>query len=477
MEAKKQKQMSSNGLTSYYLWRRLLNAGQSLTTIKVVFGNNRMKLARVLCVLLTAGWRGTPALSGELPVTFSPHELGFAADRLERLTQVFQDYVDTGQLPGAVVLISRDDKVAYFRAIGYQDRENKIAMATDSIFRIASLTKPIIAVAAMILVEEGKLDLAAPVSQYLPEFKDVPVGVESLDPSTSQAELRLEPQKRPMMVLDLLRHTAGLVHGQLGDSLVQKAYRAAKIPDRNRSLADMITSLSKQPLAHQPGEVWEYSVAYDVLGRIIEVVSEMELDAFIEQRITKPLGMNSTEFYIREADVRRLAEPQANPDTGARPAWPDFTKKPRFYSGGGGLLSTVHDYLRFSEMLMHKGVAGGVRLLAPSTVTLMTANALPPGIGYSERARTTMAADLAPTPTAGQGFGLGFAVRTAVGRNPLPGSVGTFYWTGAWGPTFWIDPREKLIGILMIQVPSSSAGKFRRAMRNLTYQALTGNSE
>ncbi len=435
-----------------------------------------MKLARFLCVVLTGAWLAGPALAGELRPVVDPEELGFAPERLQRLTEAFQGYVDDGRLPGAVVVIARNDKVAYFRAFGYQDRENKLAMAPGSIFRIASMTKPIVTVAAMELVEEGKLDIAAPVAQYLPEFKDLQVGVEKRDPATGQTELALEPQKRPMTVQDLLRHTAGLVYGQFGDGLVHKAYRAANVSDRSQTLAEMVTKLSKLPLAHQPGEVWEYSMAVDVLGRIVEVVSGMTLDRYVEDRVAGPLGMGSTGFYVREADLGRLAQPQDDPATGRRPTLPDVTRKPQLFSGGGGMVSTAGDYLRFCEMLLHKGAWDETRLLAPATVELMTADALPPGVGFSDRARTTMA-DLAPTPAAGQGFGLGFAVRTMAGRNPLPGSVGTFYWTGAWGTTFWVDPKEKLIGIMMIQTASGTGAPYRRAMRNLTYQALADKVE
>jgi CubicO group peptidase (beta-lactamase class C family) len=434
-----------------------------------------MKITRLACVAVTLAWLAIPALAEDLRPLDHPEEIGFAADRLQRVTQAFQGFVDAGKLPGAVVLIVRDDKVVYFRAFGYQDREKQIAMRPDSIFRIASMTKPIITVAAMILVEEGKLDLAAPVSQYLPEFKDLQVGVEQRDAGTGETVLVMEAQKRPMMVQDLLRHTAGLVYGQFGEGLVHKAYRAANVQDRNQTLEEMVTKLAKLPLAHQPGEVWEYSMAVDVIGRIIEVVSGMELDRFVEERVTKPLGMASTGFYVREADVGRLAQPQIDPATGERPALPDVTKRPRWFSGGGGMVSTAGDYLRFCEMLLHRGGWEEVRLLAPATVKLMTSDALPLGVRYTERSKTLIS-DISPMPAMGQGFGLGFAVRTADGHNPVPGNVGTFYWTGAWGTTFWIDPQEKLIGVMMIQVPLTNGPPYRRAMRYLTYQALLDNA-
>jgi CubicO group peptidase (beta-lactamase class C family) len=412
-----------------------------------------------------------PGFAEELRALDRPESIGFASDRLKRVTEAFEGYVASGQLPGAVVLIVRDDKVAYFRTFGYQDREKQIAMRPDSIFRIASMTKPIISVAAMTLAEEGKLDLAAPVSQYLPEFKNLQVGLEQRDPKTGETVLVMEPQKRPMIVQDLFRHTAGLVYGQFGDGLVHRAYRAANVSDRDQTLEEMVTKLSKLPLAHQPGEVWEYSMAVDVLGRVVEVVSGMPLDRFVEERVTKPLGMASTGFNVREADVARLAQPQIDAATGEQPNLPDVTKKPRLFSGGGGLVSTAGDYLLFCEMLLNHGGWAETRVLSPATVTLMTSDALPPGVGYSERAKT-MISDVSPMPSMGQGFGLGFAVRTAAGHNPLPGNVGTYYWTGAWGTTFWVDPTERLIGIMMIQVPLSMGAQYRRAMRNLTYQAL-----
>ena len=401
-----------------------------------------------------------------------PEELGFASDRLERITKTFQGYVDAGALPGAVVLIARNDKVAYFKAFGYRDREHKVAMTTDSIFRLASMTKPIVSAAAMILVEEGKLDLSAPVSQYLPEFKDLQVRTEHKDPATGTVEAVLEPQIRPMTVQDLMRHTAGLVYAPpIGAGPVPEMYKAAVVSDRNSTLAEMVTKMSRLPLAHQPGEVWEYSMAVDVLGRVVEVVSGMELDRFVAERVTKPLGMTSTGFYIPESERGRVAQAQADA-AGNKPAFYDPAVKPKFFGGGGGMVATAADYLRFSEMFLNGGTLGNVRLLAPSTVALMTANALNPGTGYVA-SQMTRFGDIGPTPAMGQGFGLGFAVRTDAGRNPLPGSVGTYYWTGAYGTTFFVDPKQKLIVIMMIQVPLGPQGPpYRHAIRSLAYQAL-----
>lgn len=234
----------------------------------------------------------------------------------------------------------------------------------------------------------------------------------------------------------------------------------------------MVTKISKLPLAHQPGEVWEYGAAVDVLGRIIEVVSGMDLDRFVEERVTKPLGMSSTGFFLREADRDRLAQPQIDPATGKRPPMFDATQKPKLFSGGGGAVSTASDYLLFCKMLLHGGKLGTTRLLSQSTINLMTSNALKPGIAYSA-ATLQRFGDIGPTPAMGQGFGLGFAVRTETGQNPLPGSVGSFYWTGAYGTTFFVDPKQELVIIMMIQVPLPANNFYRHVVRYLAYQALT----
>jgi CubicO group peptidase (beta-lactamase class C family) len=413
------------------------------------------------------------ALAEQLKPANNAGELGFAVDRLERVTQAFQEYVNNGQLPGAVVLIARKDKIAYFRAFGFRDREQTSAMTTDSIFRIASMTKPIVSVAAMMLAEEGKLDIGAPVSNYLPEFKELQVRLDQVDPATGKKETVMRPQARPMTVQDLLRHTAGLVYPPpLGNGPVADAYRDANVLDRNTTLAEMVTKISKIPLAHQPGELWEYSASVDVLGRVIEVIAGMDLDRFIEERITKPLGMTSTGFYVREADRDRLAQPQVDPTTGKRPPMFDATQKPTLLSGGGGMVSTASDYLLFCQMLLQGGDPAKARLLSPSVINLMTSNALKPGIEYAPPV-TQRFGDIGPTPAMGQGFGLGFAIRTQPGENPLPGSVGSFYWTGIYGTTFFVDPKQQLVIIMMIQAPAPGNALYRRAIRYLTYQALS----
>jgi CubicO group peptidase (beta-lactamase class C family) len=397
-------------------------------------------------------------------------DIGFSTERLVRITKFFQGDVDKGAIPGAVLLVAREGKLVYQQALGFQDREKRIAMKPDAIFRIASMTKPITSVAVMMLAEEGKIDLIAPVAQYLPEFKDVKVGVEKTDGNTGKATLSFEDPKRAMTVQDLLRHTSGLVYGPFGNSLVHQAYNKANLFDASQTLAEFVTKLSKLPLAHQPGTVWEYGMSTDVLGRIVEVVSGVAFDRFVEDRITGPLGMRDTAFYLSGGQGSRLAELQVDPATGKRPgssAAQDLSKdKVKWFSGGGGLLSTASDYARFCQMLLNRGELNGVRLLAPKTIAVMTSDQLPPGAlrsGYE---------DTAPTAEMGHSFGLGFAVRTDPGHSPLSGSVGDYFWAGAYGTYFWVDPQERMFAVMMVQMPFPQSGPYRRAMRELVYGAL-----
>ena len=428
-----------------------------------------MNLKRVLLAAGIFVCCAVCATGQDLSKLSRPGDSGFSTERLGRVAKFFQDNIDNGAIPGAVLLIARDGKLVYLQALGYQDREKRAPMKPDAIFRIASMTKPITSVAVMMLAEEGKIDLIAPVFQYVPEFKDVKVGVEKTDPGTGKPALSFEDPKRPMTVQDLLRHTSGLVYGPFGNSLVHQAYNKENLFDANQTLAEFVTKLSKLPLAHQPGTFWEYGMSTDVLGRIVEVVSGMPFDRFVEERIAGPLGMHDTAFYLSAAQSSRLAELQVDPATGRRPgaSAEDLTKeKQKWFSGGGGLLSTASDYARFCQMLLNRGELNGVRLLSPKTIAVMTSDQLPPGIprpGHEE---------MAPTPEMGQSFGLGFAVRTDAGHSPVSGSVGDYFWAGAYGTYFWIDPQENMFAVMMTQMPFPQAGPYRRAMRELVYGAL-----
>jgi CubicO group peptidase (beta-lactamase class C family) len=404
--------------------------------------------AGLLGILLAAA-----ALCQSLPMASLPEDVGLSSQRLERVRTQMKADVEKGRIPGAVLLIARNGKIARLDAVGFQERKTQTPMKSDSIFRIASMSKPITSVAIMILAEEGKLDIGAPVAQYLPEFRDVKVGVERVAP------------KRPMTIQDLLRHTSGLTYGIFGSSAVDELYKKSGM-FASKSLADMVATIATLPLEHQPGEFWEYSVSTDVLGRIVEIVSGMDLDRFVAEHITGPLKMNDTGFYLNAAQAARLAYANA-PPVGAT----DPTKRPAILSGGGGMLSTAGDYARFCQMMLNRGELDGVRILSPKTVALMTSDQLPPATDRHTPVAMLLDA-FGPTPEMGTSFGLGFAVRTEPGRNPVPGSVGDFSWAGIYGTYFWVDPAEKLVTVLMIQVPMTTNVPYWRQTRTLVYQAL-----
>jgi CubicO group peptidase (beta-lactamase class C family) len=390
-----------------------------------------------------------------LPMAAHPEDVGFSSKRLETDRSVLKADVEAKHIPGAVLLIVRNGKIAFYDSVGYQERAAQTPMKKDSIFRIASMSKPITTVAAMILAEENKLDVGAPVAQYLPEFKNVKVGSEGT------------PPKRPMTVQDLMRHTSGLTYGLFGNSAVDQMYRKADIFN-SKSLADMVKTIAGMPLLHQPGEAWEYSVGVDVLGRVVEVVSGTDLDTFVRERITGPLKMNDTGFWVKPESLSRLAKPDG-PDNAP---FEDATKKPNVFSGGGGMLSTAGDYARFSQMLLNGGQLDGVRILSPKTIALMTSDQLP---ATTER-HTPVAIALGPfgpVPEMGTSFGLGFAIRVDPGRNPMPGSVGDFSWGGITGTLFWVDPQTKLVAVLMAQTPQLMLNVIWRQTREMVYQAMT----
>jgi CubicO group peptidase (beta-lactamase class C family) len=432
-----------------------------------------MRFCRIICMSAIATCVAFSALAQGLPKANKPEDVGFSSERLKRVTGAFQSEVDKGAIPGAVVLIARNGKIAYFEAFGFQNRENKEPMKTDAIFRIASMSKPITSVAVMMLVEEGKIQLLDPVSRYLPEFKGVQVGVEKLNTTTGNSELIGETPRQEMTIQDLLRHTSGLTYGIFGKSLVKQAYNEANLFDLNQTLAEFVSKIAKLPLAYHPGTTWEYSHSTDVLGRIVEVVSGVTLDQFVADRIAKPLGLPDTGFYVPAENLDRIAETQIDPTTGKR--WPTFdvTNRPNWLAGGSGMVSTASDYVRFAQMLLNGGELDRVRLLSPRTVSFMTSDHLWPGVAFSPVTLNLFEPlGIAPTPKVGQGFGLGFVVRTQEGRNPMPGSPGEYFWAGIWGTAFWVDPKEKLITVLMMQAAPLQARYYRSLIRNLTSQAL-----
>ena len=401
----------------------------------------------------------------------SPESVGFSTERLKQISAAFQTAVEKKEIPGAVVILARGGRIAYFETFGYQDRTAAIPMPRDAIFRIASMTKPVTSVAVMMLVEEGRISLSDPVSKYLPDFKDAKVGVEQKNASGA-AELVLENTKREMTIIDLLRHTSGLTYGIFGKSMVKDRYNAAKLWDPKQSLAAVVTKISKLPLQNEPGTIWHYSMSTDVLGRVVEVVSGMELERFFAERIFNPLGMNDTGFWVSDpAKQGRIAQAQADVATGKMPAMPDKTKS-SWPSGGGGLVSTAGDYARLCQMFLNGGELDGVRILSGKAVAQMSADQLPPGIRITRSQNP--ANDV--SPETGHGFGLGFMVRTADGRSAFPGSVGDYSWTGLYGTQFWIDPRKEMFAIVMVQNAPSALGvssRYWNETRSLVYGALT----
>src|SRR5215831_14920388 len=386
--------------------------------------------------------------------------------RLKQLSALTAGDVQKGQIPGVVMLVARNGKVVHADAIGVQDPKTGTPMKMDSIFRIASMTKPLVTVGALTLVEEGRIQLPDPVSRHLPELKGMQVGVEKPDAS-GKASLELVPAQREMTVQDLLRHTSGLTYGIFGKSLVTDEYNNARLSDPAQSSVEMVTKLSKLPLAFQPGTTWDYSMSTDVLGALIERVSGQTLDIFLAERVTKPLGMKDTGFWVDTAQQSRIAEPfDSDPDTKAPARVPDVRKQPRFLSGGGGMVSTAPDYLRFAQMLLNGGELDGVRILSRTTIKLMT----------SDHLGTRVAAPLQPSElllgSPGYTFGLGFAVRQSDGVAGVPGSVGEFMWAGYAGTFFWVDPQEEIVGVYMTQAPSPIRAYYRKMFKALVYQAL-----
>jgi CubicO group peptidase (beta-lactamase class C family) len=417
-------------------------------------------LIRRFCFLMLAGI-AVVAHAAPLPEA-SPEEVGLSPARLGRLDAAMRKAVDSGELPGAVVLIARDGQLVYAKTFGWQDRDKKIPMSSDSIFRLYSMTKPVVSVAAMMLVEEGKLGLQEPVSKFIPEFRDMKVGVESKD-AEGKPVFTLVDAKRQITVQDLLRHTSGLTYGVLGaQNAVKKMYSDAEIFSQKWVLADFCRALAKLPLQFQPGTTWEYGHSTDVLGRVVEVVSGQTLDVFLAERIFEPLKMKDTGFQVPPGKQDRLAQPMPDVYTGKMPGLIlDFSKPQTFFAGGHGLVSTAGDYLRFAQMLANGGELEGARILGPRTIEYMTSNHVNAQI------------DKGPTflPGPGYGFGLGFATRIERGQSEWPGSPGDFYWGGYAGTYFWVDPEEQLVPVLMVQEPVRRQ-YYRTLFRNLVYQAI-----
>ena len=391
-----------------------------------------------------------------------PEQVGLSSEQLGRLVATLRADSEKGQIPGAVLLVARQGKIALFESVGMLDPATKAPMTKDAIFRIYSMSKPITSVAVMMLVEEGKLALGDPVAKYLPQFAEVKVGVEKPG-ADGTPSLELLAPRRAMTVQDLLRHTSGLTYGVFGASLVKTQYRDSKLLTDLRSNADFVDRLATLPLAYHPGTTWEYSHSTDVVGRIVEVVSRKSLYEFEKERILDPLGMKDTAFYVADASKHgRIAEPFSNDrNIGIGADFNDPRVTQKVESGGGGMVGTVMDYARFCQMLLNGGTLDGRRLLSPKTVAYMTADhldaSIAPGPAYG--------------PGPGFGFGLGFAVRRDAGVSPLQGSVGEFNWGGAGGTYFWIDPKEDMFVVFAMQSPKQRV-YYRPLLKNMVYGAV-----
>ena len=386
-----------------------------------------MKNIQASCIAALTLCLAGVALADDLQTVGDPDITGFSAQRLARMTSWFEAQTKKGDPSGFVVAIARGGKLAYLQPTGFEDHDKKIPMRPDSIFRIGSMSKQITSVATMMLVDEGKLELDALVAQYLPELRDMQVV--KTDPATGDAVLlELEPAKRAMTIRDLLRNTSGLVYAGpdyadpgFGNAAIHALYGAKAPFRRDKPIAPFVASLGTLPLLHQPGEVWEYSLGFDVLGRVIEVVSGQPFDQFLQSRLFAPLRMVDTGFYVPEDKLARLvAVPGAQP---APLSDGDVAKPQTFFSGGGGIVSTAPDFLRFCQMLLNGGELDGARILKPETVRLMMTNSLPPDIHIAGHEAG---------PAFGTGWGLGFAIRTNPDFSMIPGAVGSFNWQGSW---------------------------------------------
>lgn len=404
------------------------------------------------------------AASADSLVRTDPEAAGLSRQRLGRIGSYLKNEIADKRIPGAIMLIQRRGKLAFFEAFGVRDPATKAPMTADTIFRIYSMSKPITSVAAMMLVEEGKLSLQEPLSKYIPSFAGVRVGVEKKG-DDGKVTLDLVAPRRPIFIQDLLRHTSGITYGFIGEGVVKRRYADAHLFAGNVDNASFAERIAGLPLADQPGTTWDYGHSTDVLGRVIEIVSGKSLYQFEKERILDPLGMKDTAFYVADrAKQALIAEPFPNDRKIADDFEMNDPRVPqKWEAGGSGMVSTIADYARFTQMLLNGGALDGKRYLSPKTVAFMAADHIGP------------AANVAPgpyyLPGPGYGFGLGFAVRTEVGISPIMGSVGEMNWSGAAGTAFWIDPKEDMFVVFMAQTVAQR-DQLRVAMKNIVYGAF-----
>ncbi len=402
----------------------------------------------------TAAQRAAAPQTPPLPQA-KPETLGLSRTRLQRVSDAFKRDIDKGTTPGVTIMVARRGQIGWFDALGRQSPESDAPMAQNSIFRIFSMTKPIVSTGIMMLHEDGQLLLTDPLAKFIPEFADQKVGVEN------NGKLDLVPLVRPITVQDLLRHTSGITYEHTGNGPIHKMYQESRLRSRKIDNAEHARIVASLPLVCQPGAEWNYSRSTDILGRIIEVVSGQSLGTFLTERILAPLRMTETGFHTDAANKDRLAEPfPVDPWTGDKVKLFDMTEKPAMESGGGGLVSTTMDYARFCQMLLNGGTLDGERIIGRKTLDFMASDHLDPSV----KINGTL---LSP----GHSFGLGFCVRTHEGLSPVTGSAGQFFWSGIAGTFFWIDPKEDLFAVFMSQGPGQRE-YFRNVVRNLVYAAV-----
>ena len=398
-----------------------------------------------------------------LPIAI-PESVGVSSARLARITATLSREVEANRLPGAVIAIARHGRLIFHEAVGFLGPDRTAPMPRDALFAIASMTKPITGVAALMLLEEGHLTLSDPVEKFLPQLANRRVAVMPGPAGANDAPIQTVPAVRSISVLDLMRHTSGLTYGGRGTTAVHALYPASSnAAGASLSTREVLAQIAAAPLLHQPGTVWEYGLSIDVIGLIVEAITGQNLGAFLDERLFRPLGMTDTTFQVRPEKAARLARPlPTDPDTGAAQSVPDRTQALRFECGGGGLASTALDYLRFAQMLLAGGTLGNTRILGRKTVEAMRANRMTPDIENRIAALDTN--------SEGYGFGLTVAVREQPGS--LLGNAGEFYWNGAYGTLWWADPKEDLAVVFMVQVPGEQRRRYRSLINALVYQSL-----
>ena len=429
------------------------------------------RTATLAFAITTIFWAALVQAQG-LP-TAPPESVGMSAQRLSHIGEAFRQQIDQGNLPGVVVMVARKGRLVYSDAVGFQNKETGKPLSKDAIFRIYSMTKPLVSVAAMMLVEDGKMQLNDPVSKFLPAMKNMQVSVAKVDAEFARVAFTLIPTEREMTVQDLLRHTSGLAYANLTQNTpVKEAYAKGGIGDDPRGLtpAQEIEIFSKSPLVHQPGTVWEYSLSTDMLGRVVEAASGKRLSDFLDERLFRPLGMNDTGFFVAKDKLGRLAEALPVDTSSGKPnKLYDVAAVPNNDSGGAGGVSTASDYLRFAQMMANGGQLDGKRYLSRTTVELMTSDHL----GARIQAQSPMTPGEILLSTPGYTFGLGFAVRQAAGVAGVSGSAGEFMWGGYAGTYFWVDPKEQLVAVYMTAAPSPIRAYYRKLFKQLVYSAIT----